>query len=525
MKYKTFTIILAIITSAININFAYAENDMGVNDYDDVLSGSALEVINAESFNAALVNSSTSEFEILADGKYYIDETTNISNIVIADSVNAEITISNLNWDLTGANGFYGKSAISIGENSDVKLIIEGNNKLISDERAAGIYVGLDSTLTIDGNGTLEVNSEYGCAIGGSDHDHDYSSSGLTGLYGNIVINDGTITAKSQYAAGIGGMPWWSQRNEERPSGIVNETYCDTGNIIVNGGNVTAIGGKSSAGIGGDYEHGIGDYIAIYGGVVNAYGGYHASGIGYGEKGYAKNRNIEGDIRIYGGIVNAYGGEGASGIGKGYDSNVAPTIKIYGGTISALGGKDASGIDVSYPSYDISAGWIEVCAGTVTAIGNGNGYGIDTHQIWINGGSVKGIGTKNINSTMGIKNYNTNKGVKVNRIYAPNISGKTVKINNVVTTIPNNHPDDDYIYVYTSEGNSVTIEGGDEKKGDISGDGKITAVDAMLIAQLASGKRLDEFMYNKADINGDGKVTAVDAMLLARYASGKIKNF
>lgn len=495
---------------------------MGINDYDNVLSGSALEVINAETFNMALANSSTSAFEILSDGKYYIDETANISNIVIADSVNAEITISNLNLDLTGTNGFYGKSAVSIGKKSDVKLIIEGNNKFISDERAAGIYVGLDSTLTIDGNGTLEVNSEYGCAIGGSDHDHDYNSSGL---YGNIVINGGTITAKSQYAAGIGGTPEWSKYVDTPESGISSETFCVTGNIIINGGNVTAIGGEGSAGIGGCYFEGIGDYIAVYDGVLNAYGGYHAAGIGYGEKGWSINRNIEGDIRIYGGIVNAYGGENAPGIGKGYDSNGGATIEIYGGTITAYGGDNAAGIDVSYPSYDKSAGWIEVCAGTVTAIGNGSGYGIDTHQLWINGGSVKATGASNINTGIGIRNYNTNKSVKVNKIYAPNVSGKTVKINDVVTIIPSNHPDDDYIYVYASEGDSVTIEGGGVKKGDISGDEKITAVDAMLIAQLASGKRLNESMYSKADINGDGKVTAVDAMLIARYASGKIKNF
>lgn len=59
-------------------------------------------------------------------------------------------------------------------------------------------------------------------------------------------------------------------------------------------------------------------------------------------------------------------------------------------------------------------------------------------------------------------------------------------------------------------------------KGDINGDKKVTAVDAMLIAQLASGKRNDDEMYSKADINGDGKVSAVDAMLVARFASGKI---
>lgn len=220
-EYKAF-IALVILAAALSINFAYAENIIGVNDCDTVSSGSALNITDTQSFNTALTSNSTSAFEIFFDGKYYIDETTNISNIVIADSVNAEITINNLNMDLSGSNDIYGKSAISIGENSNVKLIIEGNNKLISDECAAGIYVGLNSTITIDGTGNLEVESELGCAIGGSDDDPDYFSSGA---YGNIIINGGNIIAKGKYGAGIGGMPSWSQRNEERPSGIVSETY------------------------------------------------------------------------------------------------------------------------------------------------------------------------------------------------------------------------------------------------------------------------------------------------------------
>lgn len=58
-------------------------------------------------------------------------------------------------------------------------------------------------------------------------------------------------------------------------------------------------------------------------------------------------------------------------------------------------------------------------------------------------------------------------------------------------------------------------------RGDVNGDGKITAVDARWVLQAASGTRtLTEEQIAQANVNGDSKVTAVDARWILQAASG-----
>ena len=60
-----------------------------------------------------------------------------------------------------------------------------------------------------------------------------------------------------------------------------------------------------------------------------------------------------------------------------------------------------------------------------------------------------------------------------------------------------------------------------EDVGDVSGDGKINAVDARWVLQAASGARtLTEAQSAAADVNGDGKINAVDARWILQIASG-----
>ena len=74
-------------------------------------------------------------------------------------------------------------------------------------------------------------------------------------------------------------------------------------------GSLTATGGASAAGIGGDWK-GSGENITITGGTVDATGGYGSAGIGGGKEGKGEN------ITITGGTVNATSNDGA-GIGGG----------------------------------------------------------------------------------------------------------------------------------------------------------------------------------------------------------------
>ena len=150
----------------------------------------------------------------------------------------------------------------------DATILLEGENTLKGGyEDYPGIFVPENKTLTIDGTGSLTASSGgddefgYGCGIGG----------GYQMAAGNIVIDGGTITANGgQWAAGIG-------------SGY--EGSC--GNITINGGKITANGGKEAAGIGSGQESNCGD-ITIAGTVtqVTATMGEDATNsIGAGESG------------------------------------------------------------------------------------------------------------------------------------------------------------------------------------------------------------------------------------------------
>ncbi len=58
-------------------------------------------------------------------------------------------------------------------------------------------------------------------------------------------------------------------------------------------------------------------------------------------------------------------------------------------------------------------------------------------------------------------------------------------------------------------------------KGDVSGDGAITVVDALFVAQYTVGLRTQTSQQlAAADVNGDGQVTVVDALFIAQYTVG-----
>ena len=70
-------------------------------------------------------------------------------------------------------------------------------------------------------------------------------------------------------------------------------------------------------------------------------------------------------------------------------------------------------------------------------------------------------------------------------------------------------------YILTTEEPSSALPG------DINGDGKVTAVDARWILQIAAGTRqVTEAERKSVDLNKDGKVTAVDARWVLQVAAG-----
>lgn len=237
--------------------------------------------------------------------------------------------LSTLSSDYTAADGetLYGTLAgnykISIADGATVTLkdvTIDGSGNY------AGINCMGDATIILDGTNNVKGYSS------------DYPGIYVPRYKTLTILGTGSLTAIGNgCGAGIGGR---------------SDTYC--GNIVIEGGTITATGGLAAAGIGGGYDY-CGD-ITISGGTVTATGGDKAAGIGSGSTGSC------GSITISGGTVTATGGLEAAGIGTGsYGSCGNITINEGVTSVTATKGFDA------YNS--IGAGYHGSC-GTVKIGGN-----------------------------------------------------------------------------------------------------------------------------------------------------------
>ena len=211
----------------------------------------------------------------------------------------------------------------------------------------------------------------------------------LTASWG-ITVEEGnslTVYAQSTDAATMGALRASGSKDDN--AGIGASKGNNAGAITINGGAVSAGGGKSAAGIGGTYDCDAGT-ITVNGGTVNASGGAFAAAIGGGE-------GAAGTITINSGTVNAAGGYESAGIGGG-NGSAGGTITINGGTVTANGGTSGTGIGGGDRG---AGGTITINGGTVNATGGRNGAGIgggtrgSGGTVTINGGSVRATGGKN----------------------------------------------------------------------------------------------------------------------------------
>ena len=283
--------------------------------------------------------STVTEDTIVEDGYTITGTLEGDYKISIADG--ATVTLK----DADIATNFSAESA-GITPLGNATILLEGTNTVKGGNTDyPGIFVPENTTLTIDGEGSLTASSgggeyRYSCGIGG----------GYSMAAGNIVINGGTITATGgKYSAGIG-------------SGAL----ASCGTITINGGTIKAIGGEWAAGIGSSVGQAnastCGD-INISGGTIEATGGQYGAGIGSGVA--YSNVSSCGNIVISGGTIEATGGQWAAGIGSGLSyGNTSScgniTIQNTVTKVTAWPGENA---------YVIGSGFNGSTCGTVTVGG------------------------------------------------------------------------------------------------------------------------------------------------------------
>lgn len=203
-----------------------------------------------------------------------------------------------------------------------------------------------------------------------------------------------TVYAQSTEESSMGVLEA-NASGEDSCAGIGGNNAEAGGSVIINGGKITARGGKYGAGIGGGEDRS-GDSVTINNGIVTATGGEYGAGIGGGEGGSG------GNININGGNVTANGGYRAAGIGGGQKwrgGGSGGNITISKATVTATAGKDGAGIG---GGQDGEGGNITINSGEITAMGGddgrgaGIGGGVDAHAgtITINSGTIKAYGGK-----------------------------------------------------------------------------------------------------------------------------------
>lgn len=214
-----------------------------------------------------------------------------------------------------------GKQTVKQGNNGaveDAAPVIKQRESSTSTDRVIKVIAEEDATanVTLDG---VNIDTSKTGIIG-----RDQAALRTEGD-GDVNIElDGDNYLKSSFASHAAGL-------NKGNSGTL------TINDEDNNGELEAVGGYYSAGIGGGYHSSASD-ITITGGTITARGASGGAGIGGGNQGSGNN------ITISGGKVTANGGgEGSAGIGGGYWAS-GSNITISGGEVEATGGTLGAGI-------------------------------------------------------------------------------------------------------------------------------------------------------------------------------------
>lgn len=255
--------------------------------------------------------------------------------ITVSGNITANITIQGLTINVSGTD-YVG--AFVIKDNATVNLTLSGENSLNSGKTTAGLEVSAGTNLVIKGTGSLMAAcpNGFGAGIGVGDLPGG-------GDCGDITINGGTITA-------IGGM---------RYPGIGTGLWesVSSSSVTINGGTVTAIGGDGAAGIG------------------------HSAAFGY---------NTSCAVTISGGTVTAIGGGALRGgsVANGIDNRSKQSE--WNGSILVIG-RDDSGI-YGGDSFTLQEDF-EISSGKTLNIGSGKTLNVSNGVTLTNNGSITGSGT------------------------------------------------------------------------------------------------------------------------------------
>lgn len=400
--------------------------DYKINDTEYSWTGSGETIVlSGANDNLTIINApaATITFEVQSDdGSNVTIDGNNIdcSNSKIIVSKNITLNLNNLNimappntsalqlnagssgssmvLNLTGTNNLKGMGiGCGVRSDSDQNVVISGSgilNAMVGGNSSgtdggSGILINgntAGSSLTIQGDVTVN-------ATGGTSLTHS-GGAGILAKYGNIIINGGTINATSGKSEGT------NLFSAGMVATFLESDHTIGGNITVEGGDVTAQGGDAKyKGAYGIYAY---NKLDMDGGNLTANGGKSEN-----NKGGTGVMTYEQNLEVNDGTILATGGDSIGEDGGIGISNFYKDIVISGGTVTAQGGVSttrAGGNGISV----IGNGKFKTTGGSVSATGGestnnygGNGISVDEQKFQVSGGILTGVGGNSINSFAG----------------------------------------------------------------------------------------------------------------------------
>ncbi len=185
--------------------------------------------------NGYIIDATDKKIFLSSGAKVELTGNTEDYNIIVEENaVDVHITLNNYSGeDLSGWNSSH---IIELRNGSSVTLTLVGENYLCSGREASAIRVPQNTSLVIDGDGSLDARVEnYGSSWTSAVIGSEYNAP-----FGNITINSGNIYTHSSggtYPTGIG-------------SGYHGREFFDIeGTITLNGGNIhtQALGSRTNS--------------------------------------------------------------------------------------------------------------------------------------------------------------------------------------------------------------------------------------------------------------------------------------
>ncbi|WP_124067364.1 S-layer homology domain-containing protein [Clostridium sp. E02] len=299
--------------------------------------------------------------------------------------VSGDCTIKGFSYG-NAIHSIYGQNLLIAGDGT---LTASGGNSTDNNSSGGnGIYMETftltqGTKLTIDGGVTVNAN-------GGSTQSHN-GGGGILLAWGDLFIGDATVNAYG----GENVSPDSGKGGSAIQAYFLGADHSKGGNITIESGSVTAVGGDSVKKTPGSGLYAFNE-LNINGGIVTAAGGNSQNGNGsYGVFVF------ENDLNISGGTITAAGGNGGTNGSSGLFSYYGDT-KLSGGTIIATGGNsDLNG------SYGVFAyyGSIYIENDTEITATGGNGKtgvgGIGLRAYGMSGGTKLHPGTVKISDDAG----------------------------------------------------------------------------------------------------------------------------